>query len=118
MILVVENDPDFRRRYKKELEDEGLKVVTVANEDQAMEKVYNEPVDIVMLDVESQNEAVLEYLPKFKDAKPDIKVVATIDHRIRLGFSYDNRLSIVFFICCRLDECATTASAAPNLKSQ
>jgi DNA-binding NtrC family response regulator len=79
MILVVENDPDFRRRYKKELENEGLKVVTAANGNRAMEKVYNEPVDLVMLDLESQNEAGLEYLPKFKEAKPDIKVVATTD---------------------------------------
>lgn len=51
LILVVEDEPDLRSLLDRQLEREGYRVVTAEDGIDALEKVWSEPVDLLLLDL-------------------------------------------------------------------
>ena len=74
-LLVVEDEQNLRKLYKMELEEEGYDVVTAADGKGALEKLNNESVDLVVLDLVLPDGSGLKYLQEFMDLNRDIKVV-------------------------------------------
>lgn len=50
-ILIVEDDPNQRMLYEKELTREGYAVTTAADGAEALQKVHEEKWDLVILDI-------------------------------------------------------------------
>jgi DNA-binding response OmpR family regulator len=51
MILIVDDDPDFRASTTAVLESQGYKVITAESGKEAMAKLSAEPPDLVILDI-------------------------------------------------------------------
>lgn len=51
MILIVDDDPDFRASTAAVLESQGYKVITAESGKEAMAKLSAEPPDLVILDI-------------------------------------------------------------------
>ena len=51
MILIVDDDPDFRASTTAVLESQGYKVIAAASGKEALAKLLSEPPDLVILDV-------------------------------------------------------------------
>lgn len=74
-ILLVENEENLLRLYQMELEEEGYNVVTVTDGQEALEIVNNEPVDLVVLELELPSGSGLNYLQNLLEANRNVKVV-------------------------------------------
>ncbi len=51
LILIVDDDPDFRASTSAILESQGYKVVPAESGKEALEKLSSEPPDLVILDI-------------------------------------------------------------------
>lgn len=87
-ILIVEDEKNLQLLYQMKLEAEGFKVTTANNCDRALEKLNKEPVDLVMLDLDVQSGAGLDYLQQFVSTKRDVKVMIVTDSG---GYHWDFR---------------------------
>jgi len=74
-LLVVEDEDKLRLLYKKELSEEGYNVLTVASGEEALEKMHQHPVDLVILDIKLGGMSGLEALEEMLIKKRDLKVV-------------------------------------------
>lgn len=50
-ILVVDDDKNLRRLYKEELEAEGYRIVLATNGRQALDFVFREKPDLIIMDI-------------------------------------------------------------------
>ena len=50
-ILVVDDEESIRELYKQELTDEGYHIVTAATGKEALEKVAQDPPDLIVMDI-------------------------------------------------------------------
>lgn len=75
-LLVIDNEVDICNFVKSFFELRGFQVVTALNGDEAIEKIYAERPQIVILDVMMRyaNEG-LEYIPKIKQIIPQAKLI-------------------------------------------
>jgi predicted nucleotide-binding protein len=55
-LLFADNDPDFLKTRKEILEQEGYRVLTAANPDQARQILGKEHVDLAILDIRLEND--------------------------------------------------------------
>lgn len=74
-ILVVDDEPGLRLLYSAELEDEGYDVVSAADCAAAATALENEPIDLVVLDIQIKQESGLEMLQKIVKERSDLPVI-------------------------------------------
>ncbi len=75
-LLVVDNELDICNFVKSFFEMRGFQVTTALNGDDAMAKLALVQPDIVILDVVMRRETEgIEYLPKIKQAMPNVRVI-------------------------------------------
>ena len=74
-ILVVEEQEHQRLLYEWELADEGYRVVTVANVDEATEKMAKAPPDCIVLGIGRRCRDAPGNLRRFLESDRDIPVV-------------------------------------------
>jgi DNA-binding response OmpR family regulator len=75
-LLVVDNEIDICNFVKSFFGMRGYDVLTALNGDDALEKIKNNKVDVVLLDVVMRTETEgLIYLPKIKAASPSTSVL-------------------------------------------
>lgn len=79
-ILVVEGEKELRYLYQDELQAVGYSVITAANGKGALEKLREEPVDLILLDLVLPDGSGFDYLEKFVTAKRNVKVVINTDY--------------------------------------
>ena len=75
LVLVVDDDPAMRESLLDNLESYGLHVITAGDGQEALEKVRETDVDIVILDVLLPVMNGLELYLKIKEIRPGVKVV-------------------------------------------
>lgn len=78
-ILVVEDQETLRRRYKEELSKVGYDVRTAANGSDAFKKMIEEPVDLMVLELNLPDGVGIDCLRKFVDRKKRLKVIINTD---------------------------------------
>jgi DNA-binding response OmpR family regulator len=71
----VEGEKELRQLYQTELEREDYSVVTVAGGNEAMKKLRNEPVDLIVLALRLPDGFGLDFLQNFVVAKDDLRIV-------------------------------------------
>lgn len=74
-ILIVEGEQELRTRYQSELRALGYDVITARNGKRALEKIKDEPVDVVVLDLELPDGAGFGYLEELVSVRRKVKVV-------------------------------------------
>lgn len=74
-ILVVDDEEGLRLLYKEELEEEGAEVEVAASGEEALEKLENEPIDLVLLDIKMPGMDGVEVLRRVKEKWKDLPVV-------------------------------------------
>jgi DNA-binding response OmpR family regulator len=74
-VLVVEDEPNLLELYRKELEDEGFKVITTTDGDQAIHLTKMVLPDLVILDIKINKVLGLEVLEKIKAFDHKIPVI-------------------------------------------
>lgn len=74
-ILFVDDEPALRLLYSDELKEEGYQVVTAANCDEAVKRLEEQDIDLVVLDIQIGQESGLEMLQKIVREQKDLPVV-------------------------------------------
>lgn len=87
-ILIVENERRLRQFYKVELEAEGYEVMTAANGNDALAKLREALVHVVIFDLAFSDEAELECLQNLVNDNREAKVMI---HAANPAFCMDFR---------------------------
>jgi len=74
-ILVVDDEEGLRLLYKEELEDEGAEVELAASGPEALKKLENGGIDLVLLDIKMPGMDGVEVLRLVKEKWKDIPVI-------------------------------------------
>ncbi|MBM4117508.1 response regulator [bacterium] len=74
-ILVVDDEASIRTLYSQELRDEGYLVQAVASAEEASLALAEQPVDLVILDIELPGKDGLAYLREVMEQYRDLRVV-------------------------------------------
>jgi two-component system nitrogen regulation response regulator GlnG len=73
--MIVDDEEEIRKILKQILEKEGVRVVTASDGQQAMQKIFAERPDVVMLDVRMPGLNGMDVLKKIKEIDDDLPVV-------------------------------------------
>lgn len=79
-ILVVEKGKEWRSFYKHELEAAGYYVVTATDSKQALKKLQETPVDLIVFDFMKPAANEFDYLQKMMEVNRNAKVVINTDY--------------------------------------
>ena len=74
-VLVVEDDASLQLLYEKELADEGYRVVVAGSGKEALDVIWKEPCDAVVLDIKMEPPDGLEILSQIKEKKRELPVI-------------------------------------------
>jgi len=74
-LLVVDDEASIRLLYAQELGEEGYEVITAGTAVGAAEKLQNESVDMILLDIKLKNESGLDLLQKIVKERHDLPVI-------------------------------------------
>lgn len=86
-ILIVENERRLRQFYQLALEAEGYEVMTAANGHDALAKLREAPVQVVVFDLAFSDEAGMACLQNLVNTNRDVKVmIHTADPTYRMDF--------------------------------
>lgn len=74
-ILVVDDEEGLRLLYKEELEDEGWDVVLASSGEESLQRMEENGVDLVLLDIKMPGMDGVEVLRRVKEKWKDLPVV-------------------------------------------
>jgi two-component system nitrogen regulation response regulator GlnG len=74
-ILVVDDEEEIRKILTQILEKDGIKVITAPDGDQAIQKIFFDTPDAVLLDIRMPGLNGMEVLKKIKEIDDDLPVV-------------------------------------------
>ncbi len=74
-ILVVDDEESIRFLYREELEEEGYKVITAADGEEALRKVRKDDPDLITLDIRMPGMDGIEVLQRIREMNKDIPVI-------------------------------------------
>ena len=74
-ILVVDDEESIRFLYKEELEEDGYRVITAADGEEALRKVRNENPDLITLDIRMPGMDGIEVLHQIREMDKEIPVI-------------------------------------------
>ncbi len=74
-ILVIDDEPHICDLIQTELEDDGYRVITVSDSQQALETIRREHPDLVSLDIRMPGMDGLEVLSKIREIDMQIPIV-------------------------------------------
>jgi DNA-binding response OmpR family regulator len=103
-ILVIEDEAKMANVLKKGLQDSGYSVDVAANGEEGYEKIRNDNYDLVLLDLMLPKISGLDLIPKIRECKPGIPIVAvtakaSVEDRVRgLNLGCDDYLAKPFSI--------------------
>ena len=79
-VLLVDDDPSFRRVVEFQLEEDGFRVLTAPNASAALQRFQGHRVDIVLTDVKMPESGGIELLARLRKLQPDLPVVMLTAH--------------------------------------
>jgi DNA-binding NtrC family response regulator len=79
-VLLVDDDPSFRRVVEYQLQEDGYRVLTAPNAASAVQRFQADDVDVVLTDVKMPGVDGLELLSRLKLLKPDLPIVVLTAH--------------------------------------
>ncbi len=79
-ILVVEDDEGLSRLIKKSLKNTGFDVEVVHNGAQAVDRVVNNPIDLMLLDYKLPDMSARQFIEALKKRKIEIPFIIMTGH--------------------------------------
>jgi two-component system, NtrC family, response regulator len=79
-ILLVDDDPTFRRVVEYQLQEDGYRVLTAPGPAAALQRFQADRVDVVLTDVKMPESDGIELLARLKTLQPDLPVVMLTAH--------------------------------------
>jgi DNA-binding NtrC family response regulator len=80
-ILIVDDEPDILVVLGEYLSSEGFKVLTAKDGKQALEKLKQYPVDLILLDIAMPEMNGIDTLREAKKIKPDLPAIMITAYR-------------------------------------
>jgi two-component system response regulator (stage 0 sporulation protein F) len=74
-IMVVDDEESVRFLYREELEDEGYRVITAEDGEEALRKVKTDRPDLITLDIRMPGMDGIEVLHRIREMDKDIPVI-------------------------------------------
>lgn len=74
-LLVIDDEGDIRHLYAAELEDEGHEVLTAGDSAEAMARLRNGKLDLIILDIKLDQESGLDLLQQIAREREDVPVI-------------------------------------------
>lgn len=74
-LLVIDDEPAIREGVRRILESESFQVETFANGHAALERIKQEPFDLVVTDLKMPGISGMEVLKAIKEIQPDLPVI-------------------------------------------
>jgi DNA-binding response OmpR family regulator len=74
-ILIVDDEPDIRKLYRLEFEEEGFEVATAADSSQALRIVREWEPELVILDIKLGEENGLDLLRRIADTRRSMRTI-------------------------------------------
>lgn len=74
-ILVVDDEQSIRFLYKEELEEDGYRVITASDGEEALRKVKLENPDLITLDIRMPGMDGIEVLHRIREMDKEIPVI-------------------------------------------
>ena len=74
-ILVVDDEDNIRLLYQEELRDAGYEVLLAGTAEEALEKIEEDPPDLITLDVKLPGMNGFDFLKILKQKQKDIPVI-------------------------------------------
>ena len=74
-ILVVDDDADIRRAFRRNLERDGLQVVEAGDGQEAIRQVATERPDLVVMDIRMGGTSGLDTLRKLRELNPKLLII-------------------------------------------
>ncbi|MBN1823695.1 MAG: response regulator [Endomicrobiales bacterium] len=80
-IMIVDDEPDILVVLGEFLAKEGFKVLTAKDGKQAVEKLKDQKIDLVLLDMAMPNMNGIETLKELRKVKPNLAVIMITAYR-------------------------------------
>jgi DNA-binding response OmpR family regulator len=74
-IMVVDDEESVRFLYREELEEEGYRVITAEDGEEALRKVKTDRPDLITLDIRMPGMDGIEVLHRIREMDKDIPVI-------------------------------------------
>jgi nitrogen regulation protein NR(I) len=74
-ILIVDDDADIRRAFRRNLEHDGLQVVDASSGDESIKKVAAERPDLIVMDIRMGATNGLDTLRKLRELDPKLTII-------------------------------------------
>ena len=74
-ILVVDDEQSIRFLYREELEEDGYRVITAADGEEALRKVRKEKPDLITLDIRMPGMDGIDVLHRIREMDKEIPVI-------------------------------------------
>src|SRR3979490_3540389 len=94
-ILIVDDEPTIRETCAEVAKQSGMKAITVATAEEALEVLENSAVDIILTDLMLQQSSGLELLKRVHDTSPMLPVIASSSSASTYSASAATRLGAV-----------------------
>jgi DNA-binding NtrC family response regulator len=79
-VLLVDDDPSFRRVMEYQLHEDGYRVLTAADMASALQQFKTETIDVVLTDVKMPGGDGMELLARVNAMRPDLPVLMLTAH--------------------------------------
>ncbi|SHF88087.1 Response regulator receiver domain-containing protein [Desulfacinum infernum DSM 9756] len=79
-VLLVDDEVEFVSTLAERLEIRGMEVLVASDGEEALRRVQEEPLDVVVLDVRMPGLGGLDVLKRIKEMKPDLPVILLTGH--------------------------------------
>ncbi len=79
-VLLVDDEPEFTKALSDRLTLRGFSLLEENNGEDALKKIKEEAVDVVLLDIEMPGLSGMETLKRIKELKPLIQVIIMTGH--------------------------------------
>ncbi|MBC7360046.1 MAG: response regulator [Desulfacinum sp.] len=79
-VLLVDDEVEFVSTLAERLEIRGMEVLVASDGEEALRRVEQEPLDVVVLDVRMPGLGGLDVLKRIKEMKPDLPVILLTGH--------------------------------------
>lgn len=74
-VLVVDDEESIRFLYREELEEEGYRVITAADGEEALRKLKEDRPDLITLDIRMPGMDGIEVLQRIREMDKEIPVI-------------------------------------------
>jgi DNA-binding NtrC family response regulator len=79
-VLLVDDEEEYTEALAQRLEARNLSVITASNGDEAIARLREENIDVVILDMVMPGRSGVEVLKEFKQIQPLVEVILLTGH--------------------------------------